>query len=256
MARAVKSRKSAPVPDTVLYLYGITKISDANPQVRGVDDVSPIEPIPCAGLVCWVSRVSRAEFADNLATNIENLDWVSGMSVRHQRAVSAIAENAEVLPARFGTVFLDETTLCTDIGSRKATLEQDFKRIQGSEEWGIKVFALPPPPAPLPSTVRSGKDYLQAKSALIRKKTNKASDVEVQHLAEALKKISVATAEGGNISSGRRDLLFHISLLINKRDREKLQNLLAGFSTQWQQTRRIECTGPWPPYSFVSRSIQ
>ena len=240
----------------VLYLYGITKSSEAIPQVLGVDDVAEIEPVPCAGLVCWISRVPRFDFADNLSKNIENLDWLAAMSVRHQRAVSAIAEGHEILPARFGTIFLDESSLAADIKSRKAALEADFKRVQGSEEWGIKVFALPPQSVPLPSTVRSGKDYLQAKSALIGKRASKGADEEVQQLAEALKKIALATAEGGSISGGRRDLQYQVSLLLKKQDRKKLEDLLARFSSKWKQTRKIECTGPWPPYSFVSRSIQ
>jgi hypothetical protein len=29
--------------------------------------------------------------------------------------------------------------------------------------------------------------------------------------------------------------------------------VLEKFANQWTRERRIECTGPWPPYSFVSR---
>src|ERR1700745_1157994 len=100
MARAVKRKKD----DKVLYLYGITKSSGSAPSVKGVDDVATIETITCGGLVCWISRVSRPEFADNLSKNIENLDWLAAMSVRHQRAVSAIAEAHDILPARLGTI--------------------------------------------------------------------------------------------------------------------------------------------------------
>lgn len=256
MANPVKPKRAIAQDERVLYLYGITKSPAPTPGVSGVDDVAKIEPIACAGLVCWISRVPRWDFADNLSKNIENLDWLAAMSIRHQRAVSAIAEAAEILPARFGTIFLDESSLSADIKSRKEALEADFKRIQGSEEWGIKVFALPPQSVPLPATVRSGKDYLQAKSALIRKRASKGPDEEVRQLAEALKRISLATAEGGSISRGRRDLQYQVSLLLKKQDRKKLEDLLARFSTRWKQTRKIECTGPWPPYSFVSRSIQ
>jgi Gas vesicle synthesis protein GvpL/GvpF len=254
MALAVNSKKSAAA-DPVLYLYGLTKNAEPPPQTPGVDDIARIESINCAGLVCWISRVSRAEFADNLAKNIENLDWLAPMSVRHQRAVAAIAERADILPARFGTVFLDEPSLMANIKSRKVELQEDFRRIQGSEEWGVKVFALPPQATPLPSSVRSGKEYLQAKSAL-RKRVNKGSDAQIVPLADALKEISVATAQGGSISGGRRDLQFQISVLVRKRDREKLEDVLAEFSRRWKRTHKIECTGPWPPYSFVSRSIQ
>jgi len=251
MARQV--RKKA---DKVLYLYGITKSSESAPQIAGVDDVAPIETIPCAGLLCWISWVSRIDFADNLAKNIENLDWLAAMSVRHQRAVSAIAEAHDILPARFGTVFLTEVSLCQDINNRKQALEADFTRIQDSDEWGIKVFALPPQTNPWPGMVRTGKDYLQAKSTILRKRTTKKADVEIVRFADELKAISEATASGGSISGGRRDLQYQVSLLLKRSNRKKLQTLLQRFSRQWKQTRSIECTGPWPAYSFVSRSIQ
>ena len=251
-----KARSGDRADKTVLYLYGITKSSVSVPQVLGVDDIAQIEPIPCAGLVCWISRVPHSDFAENLAKNIENLDWLAAMSVRHQRAVSAIAEASEILPARFGTIFLDESSLTTDIKSRKSALEADFKRVQGSEEWGVKVFALPPQATPLPANVRTGKDYLQAKSAMLQKRHTQKEDEEIKSFAEALKKISVATAEGGSISGGRRDLTYQVSLLLKKANRQKLEALLGRYSTQWKGTRKVECTGPWPPYSFVSRSIQ
>jgi Gas vesicle synthesis protein GvpL/GvpF len=251
MARAVKGQN-----DKVLYLYGITKSSGSSASVTGVDDVAAIETITCGGLVCWISRVSRADFADNLSKNIENLDWLAAMSVRHQRAVSAIAQAQDILPARFGTIFLKESSLCQDINERKELLETDFKRIEGSEEWGIKVFALPAQARALPAKVRTGKDYLQAKSTLMRKAPSKESDQEIARFAAELVSISESTAGGGSISGGRRDLLYQVSLLLKRSNREKLQALLRRFSRQWKQTRNIECTGPWPPYSFVSRSIQ
>jgi hypothetical protein len=251
MARGVRPKQD----DKVLYLYGITKSSGSVRAVNGVDDVATIETITCSGLVCWTSRVSRTDFADNLSKKMENLDWLAAMSVRHQRAVAAIAEAQEILPARFGTIFLNESSLCRDISGRKAALANDFKRIEGSEEWGIKVFALPAHGPRLTGKVRTGKDYLQAKSRLMRKPPTKQKDEEIVRFAAELESISEASAAGGTISGGRRDLLYQVSVLLKKSNRKQLEALLQSFSQQWKQTRNIECTGPWPPYSFVSRSI-
>jgi hypothetical protein len=252
MARRVKPKPD----DKVLYLYGITKASGSAASVGGVDDVAAVETITCAGLVCWISRVSRTDFADNLSKNIENLDWLAAMSVRHQRAVSAIAEADDILPARFGTIFMNESSLCQDITARKKALENDFQRIEGSEEWGITVFALPAQENTLPAKVRTGTDYLQAKSTVMRTRRSKRLDEDIARFAAELESISQATAQGGRISAGRRDLLYQVSLLLKRTNRKKLEALLQRFSRQWKQTRNIESTGPWPPYSFVSRSIQ
>src|SRR5437016_3182022 len=154
MARRVAERAD----DSVLYLYAVTKSGAGDPpQLRGVDGQARIEAIACAGLTCWISRVSSSEFGESFSKRLEDLDWLAVVSVRHQRAVAAIAESRDTLPARLGTVFLSEASLEADIRKRKAALDAD---------------------------------------------------------------------------------------------------LLRRFSRQWKDTHKIECSGPWPPYSFVSRSAK
>src|SRR5436305_5173055 len=128
--RTVATRMK-PGQKNVLYLYGISEGQVPPPSLAGVDGAATIEAVPCAGLVCWISRVAASDFADNLARNMENLDWLAEVGVRHQRAVAAVAELCDVLPARFGTVFLSESTLAADVRSRKPTLLADLQRIRG-----------------------------------------------------------------------------------------------------------------------------
>jgi Gas vesicle synthesis protein GvpL/GvpF len=242
--------------DTVLYLYGISQSAQEPARtVIGVDGKATVDQLPCAGMVCWISRVAKSDFADNLSRNIENLEWLAEMTPRHQKALAAIAEVNDVLPARFGTVFLNEASLGADIENHKAVLLVDLKRIQGNEEWGVKVFAVRPEMAEVPE-VRSGKGYLQAKSALLRARMPEKNDGEIARFAKELEEFSVATAEGGKISGGRRDLRYQVSLLLKRGEGKKLQAILKQFENEWKNTRHIECSGPWPPYSFVTRNFQ
>jgi len=242
-------------PDTVIYLYGITQQALSGIKAIAVDGSASIETLPCSGLVCWISRVSRVDFAENLASNMENLDWLSAAGVRHQRAVSAIAEQTEILPARFGTVFLTEASLQADVQKRKRTLDADFKRIKDADEWGVKVFSLPVKVELPPAESRTGKDYLKTKAALLQRRPTKPKgpDPQLDTFAQQLKQIAIDSAEGGKISSGQRGLEWQSSLLLKRGDRKKFEALLKKFSKQWVDTRRIEATGPWPPYSFVSK---
>jgi hypothetical protein len=252
MARGMNS---AP-KDKVLYMYGITPHPSDSVSIPGVDGKAPVESIKCGALICWMSRVAKSEFADNLSANMANLDWLAAMSTRHQETVSAISQTADILPARFGTVFLTETSLRSDIQERRSELLADFKRIRGCQEWGVKVFASQPGKIDLPSSLKTGKDYLKAKSAMLHSRTRKAPDQEITRFAQALEKVSETAAEGGRISGGRRDLAFQVSLLVKRGNRRKLEAILRRFSSKWKGSRQIECSGPWPPYSFVSRSIQ
>src|SRR6266702_8557167 len=107
----------------VLYLYGVTLSRPSNVAKQlGVDGRAKIEAIECDGIVCWMSWVPAADFEDNLARNMENLDWLAEASVAHQRAVSAIAKQTEILPARFGTVFRSGTSLRQHVRRRTRPL--------------------------------------------------------------------------------------------------------------------------------------
>lgn len=246
-----------PIEDRrVLYLYGVTESRPRNiPQRAGVDLMAKVEPVNCDGVICWISRVPALDFEDNLIRNMENLDWLAEASVAHQRVISAIASKTEILPARFATIFRSEDSLHRHIGERTRDLKTDFKRIKGAEEWGLKVFAIQPPNSSIPGA-SSGKDYLKAKAALLPKPRTQSRSVERRDLAQfysALKRVAIRVAASGNVSGGQRGLLFQTALLVKRSNRKKLDAVLERFARDWGNSRRIECTGPWPPYSFVSR---
>jgi hypothetical protein len=265
--RLAKSAPPAQAGAKVIYLYGLTEAPGPSAEkfreIEGVDGAAPVEAFPCGDLVCWISRVPRTDFADDLFKNMQDLDWLAAATVRHQHAISVIAQTADILPARFGIEFLNEKSLRAHIDGRKAALQDDFKRIRGREEWGVKIFALPvaaPPTKNLSKKkIRSGREYLEAKSALSRRAADgrgvKTSDddPEVLRFARALQSISDDLAEGGKFAGARRDLQFHKTLLLKRSDRPKLERLVREYSKKWKDQRRIECTGPWPPFSFVSR---
>lgn len=238
----------------VIYLYGLThKVTKSPSRLVGVDGTSTVESWPVSGFSCWVSRVAKREYADELQHNMENLDWLANATIQHQRVVSAIAQKSDILPARFGTVFLNEGSLAKHVDSRRRALKADLQRIKNSDEWGIKVFRVQKEPEWPTQPARSGKEYLQAKASLLQRMPDRRSDSDLQRFAGALKRIAVGTAEVGRVSGGQRGLQFQTSLLLKRGDRRKLEALLKRFSDEWANARQIEATGPWPPYSFVSR---
>ncbi len=237
---------------TLLYLYGITQASASLPAaLRGVDATAPVQPLPCSGFTCWVSRVNAREFGDELARNMEDLEWLAEASVRHQRVVSAIYEKEDILPARFGTVFTTEESLRADVSGRKVALQAGFQRVTGADEWGVRVFAVARP-VTFATTARSGKEYLQRKSALLQARPPRTLEPEIRKFAAALDEIATSSTEGGKVGSGQPGLRWQASLLVPRARRKKLDAVLARFSHDWREQYRVECSGPWPPYSFVS----
>ncbi len=237
--------------EQAIYLYGITQHAGKKPlRATGVDGDAAVEPVPCAGLFCWISRVDRREFADNLNSNMENLEWLAAAGVRHQRVVADIAAHTTVLPARFGTVFLTEGSLEEDVKKRKRDLVYSFKLVGGADEWGVKVFSHPGGQAAA-LNASSGTDYLRKKASAQKTKGRVLDDKEIEAFAVSLARLAQGMAPGGKVSSGQRDLQWSATFLL-KRDRKKeWQQVLDRFARKWRGRRRIECTGPWPPYSFV-----
>jgi len=253
--RVAKSIPAAQTSERVIHLYGLTQAAGPSAQslreLKGVDGNSAVEGVACGEVVCWISRVPETDFARDLSKNMQDLDWLTNTTTRHQQVVSAIARTADVLPARFGIEFLDEKSLRSHIAGRQALLKADFDRIRGKEEWGVKVFVLQAAPTPQ-KKIRTGKEYLQAKAAVSRR-TPEPNSPELRDFAKKLQALADEVAEGGKFGAARRDLEFHKTVLLKRADRKKLESMVRSYSKKWKDKRRVECTGPWPPFSFVSQ---
>lgn len=234
----------------MLYLYGISSVAPDLKIAASIDARSKVERLQESGLTAWFSRVSNSEFGEKLSSNMENLEWLAAASVRHERAVSHIAEAVTLLPARFGTVFTSEDSLIQHLRNDREQLIAKLSRIEGAEEWGVKLFLNPPPPAS-PIETSSGRDYLQTKATLLQVRKPARLDPDVIEFARELQGVAAASAPAGKVSSGQRNLEWQASFLVRKKDRGKWDRILKRYATRWADRREIECTGPWPPYSFV-----
>ncbi|HYX53738.1 MAG TPA: GvpL/GvpF family gas vesicle protein [Candidatus Limnocylindrales bacterium] len=241
-------------PAEALYLYGISPAQQAPAKIgrAGIDGAHPIEAMPCGQFLCWVSRVDQAAFSRELETNMENLDWLAVHGVRHQEAVGEIARTMTVVPARFGTLFSGAKALEQNVRARKAALTKAFEKIVGADEWGVKVFNARQPQATLATPVAaSGRDYLQQKAARIKRRAESGTE-DLKELADALARVASDSAPSGKVSGGQADLVWQATFLVPRKKHAEWNRVLQEFVQRWSSTRRIEVSGPWPPYSFVA----
>jgi hypothetical protein len=262
MANAVKSartvresgRKAATARNagSAIYLYGVSEAEGVVPErLAGVDGLAPVEALSSGeGLVCWISRVDRAEYGDLLAQNMENLDWLAAASVRHQRVVGTLAQQRDILPARFGTVFLSETSLEADVRARKKMIAAVLARIAGADEWGVKVFVEAQRPSPA-ARVRSGRDYLKQKAVMLQQRTRVAPPVELEALMESLRRVVLDSVITKKSAAALPGLVWQASFLVRRGNTRRFHGVLEQFARKMTQAR-IETTGPWPAYSFVN----
>jgi hypothetical protein len=244
--------------EKALYLYGISRAAAksagktlAVPSSAGIDGVSAVKAVPCGNFLCWVSLIDQASFVEAMERNMENLQWLAQHSVRHQQVVGEIAAQLPVVPARFGTVFSGETALLENVAGRSKALGKVFDRIEGADEWGVKVFAERAAAAPGKNSARSGKEYLQQKAAQIKERPDR-SDPALQKFAAALEKVASASAPSGKVSGAQPSLLWQATFLVPRSRQKQWEKVLGEFVERWSGVRRIELNGPWPPYSFVA----
>ncbi len=257
-SHAGRSAKKASPLEHVQYLYAISRLPEnVAPKIaaEGIDGSAPIEAVRCDQFLCWLSRVAEDEFAHRLPDRMQDLEWLATAGLRHQRAVAEISRRITALPARFGTVFLTEDSLDQHIKERKKALQQAFERVAQADEWGIKVFAAPKRPARSTTKATSGAEYLKRKAELLQPRTARKVDDEVKEFIAALTKISAAASPGGKASAGQPGLVWHGSFLIRRTQRKKLESTLKKYAGVWKDIRRIDCSGPWPPYSFVGEHV-
>ena len=236
-----------------LYLYGVSRAADkktAKAGNPGMDGVSPVRTIACGDFLCWVSEVDHASFALEMEKNLENLEWLALHSVRHQQVVGEIAARSTIVPARFGTIFSGEAALVKNVTERKSALRKVFDRVDGADEWGVKVFMEKRAPAKV-TEARSGKDYLRQKAAQIRQRPER-NDPELEEFATALEKVASEAAPSGKVSGTQPTLLWQATFLVPRSRHKQWEKTLGEFVGRWEGLRRIEVNGPWPPYSFVS----
>ena len=218
---------------------------------EGIDGQAKVEALRCENYVCWISHVSKEEFADRLSDNMQDLEWLAAAGLRHQRAVAEISQQSATLPARFGTVFLSEDSLHQHVKERQKALREAFERVADADEWGIKLFEIAKPKRSEAIPAASGSDYLKKKAEMLQPRSGKKLDEAGREFVATLTKLAVAAVPGGKASAGQPGLSWHGSFLIRRKDRKKLEAVLKKYGSRWQGSRRIDCSGPWPPYSFV-----
>jgi len=255
---AAKPPKKRAAPARVLYLYAISQLPRRTPPAvtaDGIDGAAPVETLRCGDQLCWISRVPKDDYADRITEHMQDLEWLAAAGLRHQRVVAEIANLLPTLPARFATVFLTEASLGKHIDERNSALRTAFARVADADEWGVKIFALAPPKSRTVSAPACGADYLKRKAEMLQPRTAKKLDEEVAQFISALKDIAVADSPGGKASDGQPGLVWHGAFLVRRKDRKMLDAALKKYAAQWHGARRIDCSGPWPPYSFVGEHV-
>jgi hypothetical protein len=213
----------------MIWVYGICERPELPaPGGRGLAQ-APLDGVREGELLAVVSRHSSPP-----GDPARDALWA------HERVVERIMADRAVLPMRFGSKLADDDALREVLAARQQEFLATLDRVRGRVE--VSVRAMQPLGAPRsPPVTTSGREYLEAKLRNGR---------EVATLDEPLASLAV---EVSRQRSRAPEELLRASYLIEEAVLARFRGTVERLQ-RMHPTVAILCTGPWPPYSFVTTS--
>jgi hypothetical protein len=236
----------------MMYLYAITDRPEIPlPAEPGLEGASLLG-LPYQDIKAVVSPLTMAEVPP---TEV-NL-W------RHEEVVEALMADRAVLPLRFGTVLADEAAVQAVLAAHHADFTAALDRVRGRVELGLRVLwdnndgelltadrrkHLGDQQSPI-----SGRSYLLAR--LEEKRQVRAWRQQAEVLATELHTpLARLAAESTRQVLLTSRLLLTAAFLV-ERDRVTAFRREVEVLSAANPALRLLCTGPWPPYSFVTATV-
>jgi Gas vesicle synthesis protein GvpL/GvpF len=250
-------------PLTGVWLYAICRDGTATQAPAGVD-ADPVRAVRHAGLAAVVSDVPLAEYGpEPLRRHLEDLRWLERTSRAHHGVVATLFRaSTPVIPAPLATIYLGDDGVVALLDERAAEFAEVLDRVGGHVEWGVKGFAAPPaaPPAEA-ATGRTGTAYLLRRRAQLNADADRrqAAQRDAAEVHAALSGHSAAArrhrAQHRALSGADTTMVLNAAYLVDRAAQDAFRDLVERLADRHPGIR-LELTGPWPPYSFVSAAPQ
>ena len=156
---------------------------------------------------------------------------------RHECVVEDLMSVRTLLPARFASVLDGEDELRELLERRAHEFAEALGRVRGRVEIGVRARPRTVPDVPPPET---GRAYVERKLARLRAARAVQDDMHEPLAAGAHAAVARVLAEPEPQFTG--------AYLV---DRDTVEAFRARVE-EVADGREVVCTGPWPPYSFVS----
>jgi len=241
------------------YVYAITQ-SIPDVLLTGVTGIggAPVTTVRERNLVAVVSDVDLREFdEDSVRAKLEELAWLEGLACAHRHVVDEVSVLAPIAPMRLVTTCLDDEAVRDRLASWHDELVRVLAQVDGRLEWGVKAFA--PPPAALavgcPTGPLNGVGHLRDKKLRAgAPRPPGRSVIPAAEVHEALAAIADADRRlpTQDPVSAERDaeMVLNAAYLVPRSAGSAFQGRVQTLREE-HPGLRIECRGPWPPYTFA-----
>ncbi len=232
-----------------MYLYAITDHSKAAmPAAPGLGDVPPLS-IPYRDVAAVVSALSMDKIAPT-----QTYLW------RHEAVVEALMADRTVLPARFGTMVSGEAAVQAVLVAHYDGLVANLKWVCGRVELGLRVLwdgieGRPSTPecskqVALRGSGMDGRSYLLAR--LEEERQTQVWRQRAEVLAAEIHSSLAPLAVESTYQVLMTDRMLLVAAYLVERDQMTAFQRMVNALKSAHLTLDLLCTGPWPPYNFVT----
>ena len=193
---------------------------------------------------------------DALQQELQDVEAISRHALAHASVIEFFFQRAPVIPLKLFTLFSSDEKAREHVRGKLASLRRMFAALGGLEEWGVRIIA-GEVEAESARTLASGRDYLQIKKRL-HDQTVAPSRATIRAASGALRslgRMATKTRKDAFPPPGRgRPYVTGASFLVKAKRREAWRKHAAKMEAALAADgHRLEMSGPWPPYQFVSK---
>ena len=223
----------------------------------------PVHAVPAGGLSAAVSTVSLAEFGQEpLRRHLEDLTWLEQTARAHHHVVEAVADGRPVIPMRLATLYHDDGKVAAMLAERHDDFAAALDQVTGQTEWGVKLYAAPPPaagtdPVPAEPGTGPGASYLSRRRAELtarvdaRRADAAAADAVHAALMALASAAQLRPAQATELSDVPRAMILNGTYLVADAESGAFAAAARELADRFPGLG-VELTGPWPPYSFAA----
>ncbi|HZU13022.1 MAG TPA: GvpL/GvpF family gas vesicle protein [Chloroflexota bacterium] len=174
---------------------------------------------------------------------------------QHERTLEAVRETVPALPVRFGTILPDDASVVAALEDGYDSLIADLDRLGDKVEMGVTAVAAaaPSPPAPADAAAAAGgpgSRYLRARVEEYRREESDRRAAE--QMGRDLDRVLIPPALERRRLADREPARLRAGYLIDPASVPIFRERVERFRLS-RPDLRVVLTGPWPPYTFVSK---
>lgn len=255
---------------TVLYVYAIAaRNALAAPEIEGVNGESTLRVVERGDLAALVSEVDADAFSqETIDARAADLDWLGSIGYSHQQVVEHACRNADAIPLRAFVLFSTEQALGEHLEQKAAELKEILGGIAGREEWTVKLEfdektwtdAIERRAPSLVALAAEAEGAPAGKAYLLRRKMDEARKNAAREAVDAIAaemedRIGRQLAVPVVSELSRTGSMPQFNVLLERSRASEMERLAGELQRDYRDEGvRPLLTGPWPPYTFVTRS--